>query len=158
MSDYIKRADVIDELMKLPTDTIHSHFDDGYSLGIKHAIRTITTLPSADAVSREEYEELYHKAEEVNRMANEILADFPSYKELVSVVRCKDCRYYHVPRRTYSKETKMCCRSANIKVSESDFCSYGERAEQTEYKLPGHDEVMEALDKLTIKQGGNDHE
>ena len=24
-------------------------------------------------------------------------------------------------------------------------------AEQTEYKLPGHDEVMDALDKLTLK-------
>lgn len=28
-------------------------------------------------------------------------------------------------------------------------------AEQTEYKLPGHDEVMEKLDKLTLKGGGN---
>lgn len=50
MTDLISRADAIEELMKLPTDTTHSHFDDGYSLGIKHAIRRINTLPSADAV------------------------------------------------------------------------------------------------------------
>lgn len=57
-----------------------------YAEAIDMAIEAL----SADTVSREEYEELYRKAKEVNEMANDILADFPSYKELLSVANLKE--------------------------------------------------------------------
>ena len=72
-----------------------------------------------------------------------------------SIVRCKDCIHYE-KHDTWSACTYW---SGNpyeqASVIDDDFCSYGERAEQTEYKLPGHDEVMDALDKLTLR-GGKD--
>ena len=43
--------------------------------------------------------------------------------DVVSVVRCKDCKYY---RKMY----KLCsCRSDkfNVYLNDNDFCSYGER-------------------------------
>ena len=43
--------------------------------------------PTIDVVSREEYEELYRKTKEINEIANDILANFPSYEEVLSMVR-----------------------------------------------------------------------
>lgn len=43
--------------------------------------------PTIYAVSREEYEELCRKTKEINEMANDILANFPNYEEVVSMVR-----------------------------------------------------------------------
>jgi hypothetical protein len=98
-------------------------------------IRNTVEELKADTVSREEYDELYRKAKEVNEMANDILADFPSYKELVSVVRCKDCRWY---RDTFldTKITPTCDRHIDDRygtlvggITGESFCSYGERKE-----------------------------
>lgn len=47
--------------------------------------------PTVDVVSREEYEELYRKTKEINKMANDILANFPNYQEVVSMVRRIEC-------------------------------------------------------------------
>ena len=82
-----------------------------------------------------------------------------------SIVRCKDCKNNYntcinhginQPMCDFTnrvlKETDFCSRGER-RTDESpndDFCSYGERAEPTEYKMPGHDEVMEALEKLTL--------
>lgn len=49
-------------------------------------LKMFDDLPAA-SVSREEYEELYCKAKEINEMANDILANFPSYQEVVSVMK-----------------------------------------------------------------------
>lgn len=84
-------------------------------------------------------------------------------KEYEPVVHCKDCRH----QRFYinDKESFHCDKSGvvNMHMEDGDgefFCKYGERrekrAEQTEYKLPGHDEVMEALDKMTLRGDDND--
>lgn len=82
-----------------------------------NALQMAIEALQTDTVSREEYEELYRKAKEVNGMANDILADFPSYKELISVVRCKDCRHYGIGN----------CYMYGGQMNEDDFCSYGER-------------------------------
>jgi hypothetical protein len=52
-------------------------------------------------------------------------------EDVVEVVRCKNCKHYkpRKPYPSYGGQTKSCCRSANTKVSEDDFCSYGERRE-----------------------------
>ena len=71
----------------------------------------------------------------------------------VKVVKCKNCRH-----RFYDKynDCYMCDKHEyGESFEDDDYCSWGEVAEQTEYKLPGHDEVMEALDKLTLR-GGKD--
>ena len=49
--------------------------------------------------------------------------------EFIPVVRCKDCIHYKPYNWSpHSKNTKpYCCRSALIKVTPDDFCSYGER-------------------------------
>jgi hypothetical protein len=52
--------------------------------------------------------------------------------DVVEVVRCKDCKYYKV-RETAGygvRSVKSCCRSANKRVNEEDYCSYGERREE----------------------------
>lgn len=129
----------------------------GYTSGVTEALDMAIEALTV-TVSREEYEELYRKAKEVNEMANDILADFPSYKEFVSVVRCKDCRWWQDNNGGYPHANCHWCETETPDAD--DFCSLGERrepsAEQTEYKLPGHDEVMEALDKLTLRGDDND--
>ena len=71
-----------------------------------------------------------------------------------SIVRCKDCRHLEVCNTEY---TYAMCHKHHIRFepfeddTRNNYCSWGERAEQTEYKLPGYDEVMEKLDKLTLR-------
>lgn len=79
-------------------------------------------------------------------------------KELAEVVRCKDCKWY---KKIVEKSKSGLCHYDLVArcLHDEDFCSHGERreeraeqtAEQTEHKLPGHDEVMEALDKMTLR-------
>lgn len=88
------------------------------------------------------------------------------------IVRCKDCRHF----THYADGCGVCNEKDHILTyqNQNDFCSYGERAEQTdkypweaipcddperqerinnykEYHMPGHDEVMDALDNLKVK-------
>lgn len=44
--------------------------------------------------------------------------------DLVTVVRCKDCKY---PKRASVIEGYFICGLLKQTVSENDFCSYGER-------------------------------
>ena len=102
---------------------------------------------SADTVSREEHEEV--KAY-MDTLVDAFIEDGEELAESVKVVRCKDCRFW--------KNEHLCLvmsRYGSMETKAEHFCSWGERAEQTEYKMPGHDEVMEALDKLTLR-GGKD--
>ena len=59
------------------------------------------------------------------------IADHLISNDVVTVLRCKDCKHYKVrkPFPSYNGQTKSCCRSANTKVSDDDFCSFGERKE-----------------------------
>ena len=83
------------------------------------------------------------------------MVKFYREQQTVEVVRCKDCIHYE-KHDTWSACTYW---SGNpyeqASVIDDDFCSYGERAEKTEYKLPGYDDIMEKLDELTLKGGGN---
>ena len=71
-----------------------------------------------------------------------------------SIVRCKDCRHW----KNFNNVQGICHERPTIITTEqyNDFCSHGERAEQTEYRLPDYDEIMEKLDKLTLKGDKND--
>ena len=50
-------------------------------------------------------------------------------KDVVSVVRCKDCKYYKAQKQSvnWKNKKKYCCRVVALKVNENDYCSYGER-------------------------------
>lgn len=55
---------------------------------------------------------------------------FMDKADVVEVVRCRDCKYYKPQTRsiTWNNTSKYCCRGANVKVNEDDYCSYGERS------------------------------
>ena len=76
-------------------------------------------------------------------------------KEIMAVVRCKDCRFAMIRTEEEMNKTikpqPILCEWFCIGVENDDYCSHGERANQTEYKLPGYDEVMDALDKMTLR-------
>lgn len=50
-------------------------------------------------------------------------------RDLVEVVRCKDCKNYKPQTKSaqWNSTTNYCCRSATVKTNPNDFCSYGER-------------------------------
>lgn len=55
--------------------------------------------------------------------------DFKSKSDCVPVVRCKDCKHYKPQNQGAHRNctTPYCMRVVTVKVSPSDFCSYGER-------------------------------
>ena len=123
-------------LKRLKVLSCHVDLEDASALDM--AIEAL----SADTVSHEEYEKVLIECGEVKTRLGEIEAE-------MVVVRCKDCRWQEECSQ-FVVLHKFCGVYQEI-----SFCSHGERAEQTEYKMPGHDEVMEALDKLTLR-GGKD--
>ena len=88
-------------------------------------VRTYPIVPSADAVSREMREPTEEERASVKRYIDSISAD------VVSVVRCKDCRHY---REVGATHYGVCYERPNVITSQKDddYCSYGERAEQTD--------------------------
>ena len=58
-------------------------------------------------------------------MAMEIVASPPA-ADVVSVVRCKDCKYAYI--NSFSAASGIVFCSSNMKaMQQDDFCSYGER-------------------------------
>ena len=102
-------------------DEIHenTNWDIGYEqmTAIDMAIEAL----SADAVSREEYEEV--KAY-MDTLVDAFIEDGEELAESVKVVRCKDCRHYIVEGITTQYGW---CHEYKHSVDEDDYCSYGER-------------------------------
>lgn len=119
MSDLISRADAIEAVASI---TMSIHLSDVIC-------DKLLALPSADAVSREEYEEV--KAY-MDTLVDAFIEDGEELAELVKVVRCKDCRHSRV-YQTDSKGTMQTYCVAFIMsrtVTDDDFCSWGERREE----------------------------
>lgn len=83
------------------------------------------------------------KRNEALSMAIEALSK-PNYETDTEAV--KDCRTCVYGRYNDHIDKWVCYHSCKC----NDFDLW-ESAEQTEYKLPGHDEVMEALDKMKLR-------
>ena len=47
------------------------------------------------------------------------------HKDNVSVVRCKDCKYYE--KAKVNNKGFLICPASGMEIAEADFCSYGER-------------------------------
>ena len=92
----------------------------------------IWNAPTIDAVSVDEwchdckeYDKEKHSCPRFNRVIRTALKD----ADMVSVVRCKDCKYAEVYDGYY---TQVCCENGVIGGhgelwNPDDFCSYGER-------------------------------
>lgn len=61
----------------------------------------------------------------VGMIVNAMIA---STADVVAVVRCKDCKYWHSPK---GDDAHYCCLNYGLQglVAEEDYCSYGERSE-----------------------------
>ena len=53
--------------------------------------------------------------------------------DVVEVVRCKDCMYYHsISKLKYCNKHIDCWGDGEIYTDEDDYCSYGERRSENE--------------------------
>lgn len=114
-SDLISREKAI-ESMELESAKEGAY---GY-IDIKSAVETLEELPSADAVSREEYEGV--KAY-MDTLVDAFIEDGEELAESVKVVRCKDCRQY-IPH-DLTDDRGWCCEYKTL-INEDDYCSYGD--------------------------------
>lgn len=106
--------------------------DDWCDIQVMRIARMLETLPNCQKCA---IKELWQETEK---------------EDLVSVVRCKDCRHgwYDDDIEYYT------CRhpkGLNDELYGVDYCSCGQTKEQTEYKLPGYDEIMDRLDNLKLE-------
>lgn len=114
MSDLISRADAIDTVEELNRKVNDGREND--TICTSDVLRRINALPSADTVATFRTGQTYGKS--------------TSIRELVEVVRCKDCKHAHM---TYGGECKYCDmweEDGEALYLEGDFfCAYGERRE-----------------------------
>lgn len=108
MNEYIKRA-----------DAINAFWEDS-DIRTAEVRATLKALPSADAVPFDIQ----------LQSTREVLDQFA--EDRVKVVRCENCRYF----THYADGCGVCSEKDHILTyqNQNDFCSHGERAEQTEHK------------------------
>lgn len=58
-----------------------------------------------------------------------LLADTPTV-DAVPVVRCRDCKYSE--SATWNKKGYRICPASHMEITDDDFCSYGERKEESQ--------------------------
>ena len=134
MTDYIKREDAIEAVVEKLQNWGSYAFED-YRRGLYEAKDIIEALPSADAVSREMREPTEEERASVKRYIDSISAD------VVSVVRCKDCRHGHRVTPTENGNDIMCDYS-DWEYTDNDFCSRGELADSTDRNIESRPSVV----------------
>lgn len=80
---------------------------------------------SADTVNRETYHNLVTASNDIDRALREY-QDKEENGELVSVVRCKDCKNW---RESHSEDEESYCYIDGRTTDSTDFCSWVERRE-----------------------------
>lgn len=122
MSDYIKREAVINLIDGMQqsfqiSKTTQSNID-----------KRIAEIPPADVVPKSIYEQTKWERDFAEKRADD-MSKLIRNKDVVGVVRCKDCKYYHKEwngSETHYYEDYWC---EWVEPDENDFCSLGERAE-----------------------------
>ncbi len=86
-------------------------------------------LIDAEQAKRATYEEVFWTESEQAVVRN-FLAKLPKV-DAVEVCRCKDCKHYKPQNQGVHRNctTPYCMRVVAVKVSQDDFCSYGEKRE-----------------------------
>lgn len=59
-----------------------------------------------------------------------VVADYLLDNDIVPVVRCKDCVYWR--EAVTNDKGFSICPASGMEITESDFCSYGEREDGSE--------------------------
>ena len=103
-SDLISREEVL--------RTIITAGECEPDLGYAHLHKVVENIPSADAVATFRTGQTYGKS--------------TSIRELVEVVRCKDCKHR---RENCGMGDHRWCDVLKMTTREDDFCSYGKRRE-----------------------------
>ena len=70
------------------------------------------------------------------------IVDSQPAADVVEVTFCKDCRYY--PDAKVNEKGFLICPASGMEITETDFCSYGQRKIET--VLPKSDAKVESLE------------
>ena len=140
MSDIISRADALEQMAQAECGL---HYDDCEADNCSCSyIKRILDIPSADAVSREEYEDIIKDYRKQYENMNNEIADLEAKlsADAVEVVRCKDCMHrheyecpmYHEEWFTIDEGGGYEDDDYNVidKTCDDGFCQYGEREEK----------------------------
>ena len=114
--------------MKDTYDEIHENTNCEIGYEQMTALDMAIEALSADTVSREAYHNLVTASNDIDRALREY-QDKEENGELVSVVRCKDCRHAHECHKSV-QYTRNEPRTVTIGYTPIEFCSHGERREE----------------------------
>ena len=131
MSDLISRADAIEAVKQrlyqsamnnmstiMTADKIFADIADN------RIELWLNEVPSADTVSREDYEEVEAY---MDTLVDAFIEDGEELAESVNVVRCKDCVHWKADNEVF--ELGFCCVFPQKWVAETFYCADGERRE-----------------------------
>lgn len=123
-TDLIRRADAIDAKPEYRNEDMWDKEKSTYNKGWNDCndawVAIIKALPSADVVSREEYEEV--KAY-MNTLVDAFIEDRKELAKSIKVVRCNECEWY---QGVHGVQGHAPCEWFNKQVLWNDFCSNGE--------------------------------
>ena len=117
VGDYISRQAAIDE--------IYHHFP---SLSHTEAAMVLHTVPTADVVPRSIFEQVKWERDVAMKQLEDLGIGFgEEVKDVVEVVRCKDCKYFIKDEPCVGGTYDCCYMMSSDETEENAFCSYGER-------------------------------
>lgn len=122
-TNLISRVDALKSFCIAPDGTRIPKVDcDNFlvTFSVEFIKKHLLSLPSADAVSREEYEEV--KAY-MNTLVDAFIEDGKELAKSIKVVRCNECKWY---QGVHGVQGHAPCEWLNKQVLWNDFCSNGE--------------------------------
>ena len=116
-----------EEAIAILTETQVVYFAPNGKQKAQEALDMAIEALSSDTVSRETYHNLVIASNDIDRALREY-QDKEENGELVSVVRCKECRYWQEQEEGIV-ECSVCTRIHDMvfEMGADGFCSYGER-------------------------------
>lgn len=98
-----------------------------FDRGVMFVLEKIDDVPTVDAVPTSIVEQIkWERDTAINQLAEYGIGFAENKKDLIEVVRCRDCHKYNL--RIINQKDGWCMRS-NAYAKDDDFCSYGERRE-----------------------------
>lgn len=132
MAEYIKRTDAMKICEGYSQHCFHSNDSNGQDIADR-ILDDIVEIPTEDIVSTKAFEQVKWERDTAIKQLESYGVGFCENKELVEVVRCKDCKLSSEPK-TVSRYDLYCndydvyyCEKEQKIVRGTHFCSYGER-------------------------------